>query len=31
LRDISPTILGMLGINEPKEMTGTDLRKSLKS
>ena len=26
LRDISPTILGMLGINEPKEMTGTDLR-----
>jgi 2,3-bisphosphoglycerate-independent phosphoglycerate mutase len=31
LRDISPTILGMMGINEPKEMTGTDLRKSLKS
>jgi 2,3-bisphosphoglycerate-independent phosphoglycerate mutase len=30
LRDISPTILGMMGINEPKEMTGTDLRKSLK-
>jgi 2,3-bisphosphoglycerate-independent phosphoglycerate mutase len=26
LRDISPTILGMLGIPEPKEMTGTDLR-----
>jgi 2,3-bisphosphoglycerate-independent phosphoglycerate mutase len=26
LRDISPTILGMLGINEPKEMTGADLR-----
>ena len=26
LRDISPTILGMLGITEPKEMTGTDLR-----
>jgi 2,3-bisphosphoglycerate-independent phosphoglycerate mutase len=26
LRDISPTILGMLGINEPKEMTGSDLR-----
>ena len=27
LRDISPTILGMLGITEPKEMTGADLRK----
>jgi 2,3-bisphosphoglycerate-independent phosphoglycerate mutase len=26
LRDISPTILGMLGIPEPKEMSGTDLR-----
>jgi 2,3-bisphosphoglycerate-independent phosphoglycerate mutase len=26
LRDISPTILGMLGVNEPKEMTGSDLR-----
>ncbi|HEV2396911.1 MAG TPA: 2,3-bisphosphoglycerate-independent phosphoglycerate mutase [Candidatus Sulfotelmatobacter sp.] len=26
LRDISPTILGMLGVNEPKEMTGADLR-----
>ena len=26
LRDISPTILGMLGITEPKEMTGGDLR-----
>jgi 2,3-bisphosphoglycerate-independent phosphoglycerate mutase len=26
LRDISPTILGMLGVGEPKEMTGTDLR-----
>jgi len=26
LRDISPTILGMLGITEPKEMTGSDLR-----
>jgi 2,3-bisphosphoglycerate-independent phosphoglycerate mutase len=26
LRDISPTILGMLGIDEPKEMTGRDLR-----
>jgi 2,3-bisphosphoglycerate-independent phosphoglycerate mutase len=26
LRDVSPTILGMLGIDEPKEMTGQDLR-----
>jgi len=26
LRDISPTLLGMLGADEPKEMTGTDLR-----
>jgi 2,3-bisphosphoglycerate-independent phosphoglycerate mutase len=26
LRDISPTILGMLGLPEPKEMTGKDLR-----
>ena len=26
LRDISPTVLGMLGLNEPKEMTGQDLR-----
>jgi 2,3-bisphosphoglycerate-independent phosphoglycerate mutase len=26
LRDISPTVLAMLGINEPKEMTGEDLR-----
>jgi len=26
LRDISPTILGMLEMPEPKEMTGTDLR-----
>lgn len=26
LRDISPTILGMLGIDEPMEMTGLDLR-----
>jgi 2,3-bisphosphoglycerate-independent phosphoglycerate mutase len=26
LRDISPTILGMLGIDEPQEMTGRDLR-----
>jgi len=26
LRDISPTVLGMLAIDEPKEMTGQDLR-----
>jgi 2,3-bisphosphoglycerate-independent phosphoglycerate mutase len=26
LRDISPTLLGMMGLHEPKEMTGTDLR-----
>ncbi len=26
LRDISPTVLGMLGLDEPKEMTGADLR-----
>ena len=26
LRDISPTLLGMLGVDEPKEMTGKDLR-----
>jgi 2,3-bisphosphoglycerate-independent phosphoglycerate mutase len=26
LRDISPTLLGILGLNEPKEMTGADLR-----
>jgi 2,3-bisphosphoglycerate-independent phosphoglycerate mutase len=26
LRDISPTMLGMLGVEEPKEMTGGDLR-----
>jgi 2,3-bisphosphoglycerate-independent phosphoglycerate mutase len=31
LRDISPTILGMLGVDEPKEMTGTDLRLPLKT
>ena len=31
LRDISPTILGMLGITEPKEMTGSDLRQPLKA
>ncbi|MGH9492203.1 MAG: 2,3-bisphosphoglycerate-independent phosphoglycerate mutase, partial [Terriglobales bacterium] len=26
LQDISPTVLGMLGIEQPKEMTGRDLR-----
>jgi 2,3-bisphosphoglycerate-independent phosphoglycerate mutase len=26
LRDISPTVLGMMGIPQPKEMTGQDLR-----
>jgi 2,3-bisphosphoglycerate-independent phosphoglycerate mutase len=31
LRDISPTMLGMLGADEPKEMTGTDLRAFLKN
>jgi 2,3-bisphosphoglycerate-independent phosphoglycerate mutase len=30
LRDISPTMLGMLGVDEPKEMTGQDLRAFLK-
>ncbi len=30
LRDISPTVLGMLGIPQPKEMTGHDLRAPLK-
>ena len=31
LRDISPTLLGMLGVDEPKEMTGHDLRAFLSS
>jgi 2,3-bisphosphoglycerate-independent phosphoglycerate mutase len=31
LRDISPTILGMLGLEEPKEMTGHDLREMIGS
>ena len=31
LRDISPTILGMLGLTEPSEMTGADLRLLRKS
>ena len=26
LRDVSPTMLGILGLEKPKEMTGTDLR-----
>ena len=26
LQDIAPTMLGMLGIGQPKEMTGQDLR-----
>jgi len=26
LRDIAPTILGMLQVSQPKEMTGRDLR-----
>src|SRR3954447_9787938 len=30
LRDISPTVLGMLGLDEPKEMTGADLRVFMK-
>jgi 2,3-bisphosphoglycerate-independent phosphoglycerate mutase len=31
LRDISPTVLGMLGLDEPQEMTGKDLRIFLKN
>lgn len=31
LRDISPTILGMLGVGEPKDMTGEDLRELIKA
>ena len=31
LRDISPTMLGILGVDEPKEMTGHDLRAFLKN
>jgi bisphosphoglycerate-independent phosphoglycerate mutase (AlkP superfamily) len=26
LRDIAPTLLGVLGVGEPGEMTGGDLR-----
>jgi len=29
LRDISPTILGLLGVPEPVQMTGTDLRSKI--
>jgi 2,3-bisphosphoglycerate-independent phosphoglycerate mutase len=28
LRDIAPTLLGVLGVSEPREMTGHDLRRS---
>jgi bisphosphoglycerate-independent phosphoglycerate mutase (AlkP superfamily) len=28
LRDISPMMLGLLGLAQPKQMTGGDLRKS---
>ncbi len=28
LRDISPTMLGLMGIGQPKEMTGAELRKN---
>jgi 2,3-bisphosphoglycerate-independent phosphoglycerate mutase len=31
LRDISPTLLGMLGLTEPQEMTGQDLREKLQN
>jgi 2,3-bisphosphoglycerate-independent phosphoglycerate mutase len=31
LRDISPTLLGMLGVDEPREMTGSDLRVPVKT
>jgi 2,3-bisphosphoglycerate-independent phosphoglycerate mutase len=30
LRDIAPTLLGVLGIAEPGEMTGADLRVPMK-
>jgi len=29
LQDISPTVLGMLGVAQPKDMTGKDLRTAL--
>ena len=28
LRDIAPTLLGVLGVPQPREMTGRDLRNS---
>jgi 2,3-bisphosphoglycerate-independent phosphoglycerate mutase len=31
LRDISPTVLGMLGIPQPDDMTGSDLRVPLQN
>jgi 2,3-bisphosphoglycerate-independent phosphoglycerate mutase len=31
LRDISPTLLGMLAVDEPQEMTGADLRICVKT
>jgi 2,3-bisphosphoglycerate-independent phosphoglycerate mutase len=31
LQDISPTILGMIGFDQPKDMTGHDLRKTVLS
>lgn len=30
LRDISPTVLGMMGLPQPREMTGSDLRVAIK-
>jgi 2,3-bisphosphoglycerate-independent phosphoglycerate mutase len=30
LRDIAPTMVGVLGLDEPREMTGRDLRKAAK-
>jgi 2,3-bisphosphoglycerate-independent phosphoglycerate mutase len=27
LRDVGPTVMRMLGLEQPREMTGTDLRK----
>ncbi len=28
LRDVAPTMLGVIGVPEPREMTGHDLRRS---
>jgi 2,3-bisphosphoglycerate-independent phosphoglycerate mutase len=30
LRDVAPTMLGVLGVDEPREMTGRDLREARK-